>query len=424
MSRGAGTAKRKPVPRTKGIFDKIRLQDKRRKHRPFRRGQYHRYAERSGLVRDIFKAWDEGKQYKIRELSRESGIPEATLRRWRHRWQNDKEFDPLDYAAKGTKHRIFTDLEESNIASFIRDNVISQGYLFTNEDFRTVVMAAFVEKHNDDTTPVPHFNASDGFINDFKKAHGFTSRKPHYKRRSPSKPEFVEAWKREMQSVLGNVPRSCILNCDETSWKLYPNGLLTWADRGSQNVQIRIDGDEKMTIAVLATISCDGVKWPLFILAKGKTSRVEQSQLGDISFHISDHSQSGWMTVDTFMHYLSKLRDLARHSDPLHLVCDVYPAHRTFQVRKHAESLQIVLHFIPAGLTDQWQPLDCKVFGCLKATARRVFRTAHPVGLSAAKITKEQATKSLIYAWDHLQTTIVEDAWSMYTGEEDEEEPG
>ena len=43
--------------------------------------------------------------------------------------------------------------------------------------------------------------------------------------------------------------------------------------------------------------------------------------------------------------------------------CAMYPAHRTPEIRQHAESLNITLHFIPAGLTDQWQPLDCKVFG-------------------------------------------------------------
>ena len=422
MSRGGGRPKKKTVSRAKGFFEKMKFRDKQRQHKPFKRRQYYRYRERSGLVNDILEAWSEGKQHNIRALSRESGIPETTLRRWFKKWRDSSEFDPLEYSAKGAFHRIFSDFEERNIATFIRNNIIAQGYLFTNDDFRTVVMAAFLEKHNNEGTDVPHFNASDGFIDDFKKTHGFTSRKPHYKRRSPSKPEFVEAWKKEMEGVLESVPRSHILNCDETSWKLYPNGLLTWADCGSQNVQIRIDGDEKMSITALATIGCDGVKWPLFILAKGKTNRVETSQLGDISGHMSDHSRSGWMTVETFKHYLSKLRELADHEEPLHLVCDVYPAHRTPEVRQHAEQLNIVMHFIPAGLTDKWQPLDCKVSGCMKATARRVFRTAHPVGLSAARVTKQQATQALIYAWEHLQTTVVEDAWSMYTEEEEEDE--
>ena len=45
--------------------------------------------------------------------------------------------------------------------------------------------------------------------------------------------------------------RDCILNCDETSWKLHRVNILTWARCGSENVRINIHGDEKECITVL-----------------------------------------------------------------------------------------------------------------------------------------------------------------------------
>ena len=47
---------------------------------------------------------------------------------------------------------------------------------------------------------------------------------------------------------------------------------------------------------------------------------------------------------------------------------------------------------------------------------------SHPVGLSAAKVTKKETTQALIYGWDHHQTTIVEEAWAMYTEQEENPE--
>ena len=56
-----------------------------------------------------------------------------------------------------------------------------------------------------------------------------------------------------MHWILENGDRDCILNCDETSWKLHPGNVLTWARCGSENVRIHVRGDEKECITVLAT---------------------------------------------------------------------------------------------------------------------------------------------------------------------------
>ena len=62
---------------------------------------------------------------------------------------------------------------------------------------------------------------------------------------------------------------------------------------GSENVRINIHGDEKECITVLATITANGGRLPLYFLASGKTARAEESQLGDVYGHWGNHSDNG-----------------------------------------------------------------------------------------------------------------------------------
>ena len=81
------------------------------------------------------------------------------------------------------------------------------------------------------------------------------------------------------------------------------------------------------------------------------------------------------MTEDVMMRYLQWLRiqmNTKHHAErkTIHLVLDVYVAHRTEAVKAGAAAHNIKLYDIPAGHTDSLQPLDIKVFAALKAKAR------------------------------------------------------
>jgi hypothetical protein len=80
-----------------------------------------------------------------------------------------------------------------------------------------------------------------------------------------------------------------------------------------------------------------------------------------------------------------------------------------------AEGLNIRLHFIPPGMTDEFQPLDRKVFGILKAYGKLLFlrQTTTFVG----RRTKQNAVQDLMAAWERLQPTSIEAAWDIYTSE-------
>jgi hypothetical protein len=59
----------------------------------------------------------------------------------------------------------------------------------------------------------------------------------------------------EIGELVNREDRDFVQNCDETHRKLYPNGVLTWAEKGSQNVAILVIGDEQNAITVMVTVT-------------------------------------------------------------------------------------------------------------------------------------------------------------------------
>jgi hypothetical protein len=316
---------------------------------------------------------------------------------------------------------MFTDEREAQLAEEIRVEYLSKGYIFTDADFRLMAIEAYYRWNpinaDDEVPSYKQFMASNGFTHLFKKRNRFSSRRLHFKRRSRSNPELEQRFVAEITDLINSAEPDSVLNCDETSWKLYPNGILTWADTGSQNVAIATNGNEKDALTVMATVSLAAQKLPLYILAKGETVRCEMTQLGDIGNHASDHTSSGWMTTPTMIRYLGWLREFLDSRDGqgriYHLLMDIYPVHVMEPVRLQARLLGFNVHFIPSGQTDKYQPLDRSVFGCLKSTARAEYLKLVRDDPSR-RITKEVAVQMLQRAWDELSVIALEAAWAIY----------
>lgn len=123
------------------------------------------------------------------------------------------------------------------------------------------------------------------------------------------------------------------------------------------------------------------------------------------------------MTGETFMDYLSLIRQHQGDDDVLHILCDVHSSHRTPEVFAHAEALNIVLHFVPAGMTDSHQPLDRRVFACLKASMRRLFRRKRGELMEPVKVTKPESVGMMIWSWEHLALDVIRSSWDIYEPE-------
>jgi hypothetical protein len=222
----------------------------------------------------------------------------------------------------------------------------------TNAEFREIVTSAFWEKYRESET-IPSFNCSNGFVAQFKHRNDFRSRQTHYKRRRKCDPEVVKRWLRDMRALLAmTVGRERIVNCDETSWKVYPDNLVTWAVRGADHVPIAVDGNVKAAFTAVCSMTAARTKLSMIMIASGRTQRVERTQFGDIEPHVSMHTVSGWTTVSSFEDYLRFPREQLPDPAPVYLILDCYSVHRGQQVRELARELGITLLFVPAGMTD------------------------------------------------------------------------
>jgi hypothetical protein len=154
-----------------------------------------------------------------------TGIPETDLKRWQHMITEDPEWRPS--LRTHWEHRwIFTQFEEVSIVSFMLDTLILQQIIFTDSDLREVVTSAFLPKYNQSEDEPPAFQCS-GFMKSLKSPYGFTSSRIHYKWRSAATEERRQNWIQKIQEVFQMVLLSRIVNCDETAWFLYSNGVIT-----------------------------------------------------------------------------------------------------------------------------------------------------------------------------------------------------
>ena len=372
---------------------------------------YYRKKHECDLVFEKFQSV-ESKKIKLSEVAHLFGVPDSTVRGWFNHWKENQSWRPYDGSVHGFHHRIFSDNEEKSIADFIRSNYIQPGRLFQNLDFQRLASQAFLEKYSgNDDHPEPMFSKK--FVSNFKNRNGISSRKSRYRRRPKFPKEDINGWCDKIKELLRSKPVDRILNGDETSWRILPSSMSTWADKGSDSVKINVEDDEKRMVTVMATITAAGTKLPLFMVAKGKTAAVESSQLGDISYHMSTHSPSGWMEQECFETYLKWLRQQYFDDAPLYLLVDQFPVHCSQQSKALATSLNIELFFVPGGYTDTYQPLDRRVFGCLKSTAKSKIHDIlmqEPEG----KIGTKRAIGILIWSWEHLSSDVLNDAWSIY----------
>jgi hypothetical protein len=63
-------------------------------------------------------------------------------------------------------------------------------------------------------------------------------------------------------------------------WRVFPNGLLTWAPGGGDGVCVHINSGEKEAITALASMTAAHDKLPLFLIAEGKTAMSNEVSWG------------------------------------------------------------------------------------------------------------------------------------------------
>lgn len=263
-------------------------------------------------------------------------------------------------------------------------------------------------------------------VRNFLGRHGYGPRKYHIKRRTEPDDERVEQFLTDFHTFCPHFKPQNVINVDETSWKVLNNRMVTVARIGSDEVKCVFDATEKDCITAIAGIALDGTKLPLWILATGTTKKTEKkfSENPRLQRYIREgslvveHSESGWTTADVARKYIKWLHKRNR-GDHKYLLWDVYAAHRAEEVKEYAIKKEVTLEFIPAGQTDEWQPLDYKIFGEMKSKAKGRFDSYYGRCLTHGETPSfgmVDAIITLVEVWKGIEEENVRKSWRRLTG--------
>ena len=347
-------------------------------------------------------------------------IPRNTAWRWVQRWEKDDKYDPSDMSFRGKFNRIFTKEQETNLSEHIVEVYCKAGRYFPDFAFQSLAFEFYDEIYRDDPSP-PAFNCSAGFIHDFKKRNNFSSRLAHFRQRPMEKNDQeinkeIENFKLLIKNLIeksrsSNEP---VINSDETGFQILPTSIKTWAIKNASNVSINVADSDKDRISIMASITSEFEKLPLFIIGKGTNREKVEEELGEM---IGDNeftlSAKSYMNTECFCQYLEFLRKLYPENQPIHLIIDSYSSHTSKVSKEKAESLNIQLYFIPSHFTDMLQPLDIAIFAPLKSMANKMLRRIlledqiSPIGMS-------RSIYFLQTAWEKLPRSTLENAWELY----------
>ena len=114
------------------------------------------------------------------------------------------------------------------------------------------------------------------------------------------KQKLIDSFFDDMIKLFDSVVWDRIINIDETAVFLAPKDLKIWHSRGMDDVTIPVRFNDKERITAVCAIGADGFKNPIQFIAKGKTSEVLNTQIGDVAPNVKAFSENGWTTQDTF----------------------------------------------------------------------------------------------------------------------------
>ena len=360
----------------------------------------------------------------MKDVAVSTGISPSTLYYYKSHLERNPAYNPRDrFELLG---RAMSDQLEEELILEIDRTYITPGYYFNNQVLKTLAVAMWIQADESDRY-LPSFRASDKWCRNFRRRHGYVWRKAVLVRKVKQTTQDIQRIEefshkiRDLRTTQEeNDQLDLLVNMDETSWRLSYTGDMTWAKKGSPSTKINVDFDTKDCFTTVAAITASGKKLPLYVLASGLTERCEKGQVKIETEHeyATDHSKTGWVTEDVMKRYLKWLRNQMNTKfdatgKRIHLVLDLYTAHRTRNVKNLARRNQIILHYLPAGCTDTLQPLDRRVFGALKAKARSLWYKEYACNPNL-RHTKKAAVKTLLSCWAELSDHLITAAWMHY----------
>jgi hypothetical protein len=345
----------------------------------------------------------------LAQIAHQTGIPKQTLTRWRQIRIHPRTAHWRPYQGGHPNNRIFRDETEDAITDYIERNFINPGIGITRELLRTTCLNSFSSLEEEDLR-YERFAASNGFLDDFAFRNGLSLRKPHVKRRTSPVREKINDFLERIGNMNEDYPPDRVFNFDETAWRFGMPINKVFAKKGSEAVNVILEEMPKEVLSVFATIAQNGAKLPLWICAKGKTDRC-LSKFGYHPNSILVHTPNGWANEEIIAGYLEWLHNSV-NQEPILLIWDMYPCHRSEAVMDKADQLDIEILFVPAGCTPTLQPLDRRIFGELKSRSRKDFRRNLSIQ-GMQQLTRGDSIGIIERCWSSISVENIKNAWNI-----------
>jgi hypothetical protein len=87
---------------------------------------------------------------------------------------------------------------------------------------------------------------------------------------------------------------------------------------------------------------------------------------------IGAFSESGWINETLMMIVIDQIAKKTNNEKSV-LVIDKYDAHKTKKISDYANTKNITMIYVPAGMTYKYQPLDVSINGILKVKMKKSY---------------------------------------------------
>jgi hypothetical protein len=386
--------------------------------------RYHDYSKCRDKIDQLYLEYDANSyKPKFSKLAKKYKLSKSNVRAWWLRYQSDRLWRPYLKNCVSNR-RLFTDDQERSIADYILEEFIDKNIGVTLRQLRKILLTFYNEflfNDIDEQGDADEFDFESArvmygtrkFLFAFLKRNGLSFKKLRTLRRPAVDEDEVATFQNSVLSVRRMSTLHILVNADESNWLVVQPPKKIVAIRGSDSVKCTILGNPKAGFTFMGTITENGLKLPIYALAKGTTENChKQFGLKKRNNCVIDHSYSGWTTADVYNRYLVWLRKQLPKSKfgDIYLIADQFDAHWYTGVEQFAFERNIFLIRVPKGGTPLYQPLDRSVYGELKSIGQRMWEENF-LGESIPKPTKENALDLLLVCWDKIPGNHIEKAW-------------
>ena len=346
-------------------------------------------------------------------MASQTGINYKTLEFWRHNLRLNPSWTPESHGHKGVPRKLTPDIE-AIAAERLKSEFVDQQRLCPRLTVKAVLEETSRAQGSDITV-------GRTLLDNFMRRNELSMRTSHLKRRTAPNDEVVARFTERMDLVRAEFDPDFIVNVDETCWRLVNGRMKTLAIRGATDVTVKTKIEPKTDITAIAGCTMAGRRLPLWIIAKGKTSKCEEKYRQHPKLRhffcngslVVCHSPKGWATEQVAVEYMKWLKDLYKDRK-YHILWDLHSSHRSDSVKEWAANHDVALTFVPAGQTDHWQPLDRRIFGSLKQRALQRLAQKVTEGGEFAGFDIIDAVVVLLECWDHIEEDEFRGAWSVF----------